>query len=982
MKSLTLLAPLLLCVTLLCSSLNVASDSAAEALAILKWKASLQSQNHSVLLSWNTSNNPNTKTSPCAWFGIHCNHADSVTKINLTGYGVKGTLHLFPFLSLPNLAELDLSTNELYGIIPPKISQLSKLTYLDLSFNQFSGKIPPEISHLVHLQTLHLAGNQLNGSIPREIGQLKFLTGLAYRLVSLLLYNNSLSGPIPPELGNLRNLVEVDLDTNRQTGPIPSTFGNLKKLTVLHMFSNSLSGPIPSELGNMESLSEISLYHNNLSGLIPTSFGDLRHLTLARLYGNQLSGPIPVEIGNLNSLVDLELSENQLNGSIPASLGNLSNLEILFLRDNLLSGSIPNEIGNLMKFSMLELDHNNLTGNLPQGIYRGGSLEYFTANDNQLTGPIPQGLKNCTRLKRVYLERNRLKGNLSEDLGVYPNLKFSELSDNEFYGEVSSNWGNNLSGKIPAEIGNSRQIQRLDLSSNHLVGEIPKEIAKLTSLLDLRLNGNQLSGSVPLELGLMSKLLYLDLSANQLSKSIPETIGNLFMSFYLNLSINQFSQRIPIQVGKLTRLVQLDLSHNMLSGEIPGEFQSLQSLETLNLSHNNLSGEIPASLEKLRGLYTVDISYNELQAQELGWNKGLCGNARGLPPCTPFSKKGHNNNKTVLVVMFSLLSVSCLLNSSIALLFAFKRKKDTDEERQSNASDEIFFSVTPFNGRILYKEIIRATKDFDAQYCIGKGGYENVYKAELSSGDVVAVKKFHPLHPGEMADQRQFLNEVRALIETRHRNIVKFYGFCSSAGHSFLVYKYLERGSLASVLSKNEESKKLDWNKRVNIVKGVVNALSYLHHDCSPPIVHRDITSNNILLDLEYEAHLSDFGTAKLLNPDSSNWSNIAGTYGYIAPELSYTMQVTEKCDVFSFGVLALELIVGAYPGEFLSNLSILTAESIPLNNVLDQSLSPPPPEVVNKLIFILKLAVSCLNINPKSRPTMHTVSQLVFDHI
>ncbi|TYI75951.1 hypothetical protein E1A91_D06G042800v1 [Gossypium mustelinum] len=660
-----------------------------------------------------------------------------------------------------------------------------------------------------------------------------------------------------------------------------------------------------------------------------------------------------------------------------------------------------------MKLSVLELDHNNLTGNLPQGICRGGSLEYFTANDNQLTGPIPQGLKNCTSLKRVYLERNRLRGNISEDLGVYPNLKFIELSDNDLYGEVSPNWGlcrslqslsiarNNLSGKIPAEIGNSRQIQRLDLSSNHLVGEIPKKISKLTSLLYLFLNGNQLSGSVPLELGLMSKLLYLDLSANQLSKSIPETIGNLSMSFYLNLSINRFSQRIPIQVGKLTTLVQLDLSHNMLSGEIPGEFQSLQSLETLNLSHNNLSGEIPSSLEKLRGLYTVDISYNELQGpipncqaflnasgRELGGNKGLCGNARGLPPCTPFSKKGHNNNKTFLVVMFSLLSVSCLLISSIALLFAFKRKKDTDEERQSNARDEIFFSVTPLNGRKLYKEIIRATKDFEAQYCIGKGGYGNVYKAELSSGDVVAVKKFHPLHTGEMADQRQFLNEVRALVETRHRNIVKFYGFCSSAGHSFLVYKYLERGSLASVLSKNEESEKLDWNKRVNIVKGVVNALSYLHHDCSPPIVHRDITSNNILLDLEYEAHLSDFGTAKLLNPDSSNWSNIAGTYGYIAPELSYTMQVTEKCDVFSFGVLALELIVGAYPGEFLSNLSILTAESIPLNNVLDQSLSPPPPEVVNKLIFILKLAVSCLNINPKSRPTMHTVSQLVFDHI
>ncbi|XP_039028816.1 MDIS1-interacting receptor like kinase 2-like [Hibiscus syriacus] len=426
------------------------------------------------------------------------------------------------------------------------------------------------------------------------------------------------------------------------------------------------------------------------------------------------------------------------------------------------------------------------------------------------------------------------------------------------------------------------------------------------------------------------------------------------MLFYLNLSFNQFSQRIPAQVGKLIGLVLLDLSHNMLSEEIPTLFQSLQSLMTLNLSYNNLSGEIPATFEQLRGLYSVDISHNQLHGpipniqafqnasiEALQGNKGLCGNASGLPPCTPLSNKGHN--KKLFVVMFPFLLVASLSISSIALLFTFKkRKKDADEERQSSAGGEIFFSIASFNGKILYEEIIRATKDFDAQYCVGKGGYGNVYKAELSSGDVVAVKKFHPLHTGKMADQRQFLNEARALVDTRQRNIVKFYGFCSSADRSFLVYKYLERGCLASVLSNDEESKKLDWNKRVNIVKGVVHALSYLHHDCSPPIVHRDITSSNILLDLECEAHLSDFGAAKLLHPDSSNWTNIAGTYGYIAPELSYTMKVTEKCDGFSFGVLALELIVGRYPDDFLSDLSILTAEHIPLNCVLDQRLSSP----------------------------------------
>ncbi|KAK8491240.1 hypothetical protein V6N12_030638 [Hibiscus sabdariffa] len=994
MKCLTLLPPLLFFLTLLSSSLNVASDSAAEAQAILKWKASLENQNHSLLLSWNTSksNNP----SPCAWSGIHCNHADSVVRINLTLIGVKGTLHSFPFSSLPSLAEVDLSTNELYGIIPPQISLLSKLTYLDLSYNMFSGQIPPEIGHLIHLGTLHLAGNQLNGSIPQEIGQLKSMTELALcsnylndsipaslgnlsQLVSLLLYDNSLSGPIPPELGSLRNLSELYMDTNRLSGPIPATLGNLKSLSILFMFNNSLSGPIPPELGNLESLTEISLYHNNLSGSIPSSFGDLRLLTLVHLYQNNLSGPIPEEMGNLKSLVDLELSENKLNGSIPASLGKLSNLEILFLRDNQLSGRIPNEIGSLLKLTVLELDKNNLAGHLPPDICRGGSLENFTANDNQLVGPIPRGLKSCTSLKRVHLARNRLRGNISEDLGVYPNLYFIDMSDNEFY----------------VEIGNSRQIQRLDLSSNHLIGEIPKEIAKLTSLLELYLRGNQLSGSIPLELGHVSRLLRLDLSANQLRKSIPETIGNLPMLFDLNLSFNRFSQRIPIELGKLSNLVFLDLSHNVLSGEIPEAFQSLQSLTWLNLSSNNLTGEIPATFEQLRGLDTVDISYNQLQGpipnckafqlaskDALQGNNGLCGNASGLTPCTVFSKKGHNN-KTLFVVMFPLLLVCSLSISSIAFLFTFKkRKKDADEERQSSASEEIFFTASSFDGRVLYQEIIGATKDFHAQYCVGKGGYGNVYKAELSSGDVVAVKKFHLLHTGKMEDQRQFLKEVRALVETRHRNIVKFYGFCSSVDRSFLVYKYLERGSLASTLSNDEESKKLDWNKRVNIVKGVVHALSYLHHDCTPPIVHRDITSSNILLDLEYEAHLSDFGTAKLLNPDSSNWTNIAGTYGYIAPELSYTMKVTEKCDVYSFGVLALELIVGGYPGDFLSNLSILTAERIPLNHVLDQRLLPPQPDVENKLVFILKVVVSCLDNNPKSRPTMHTVSQLLFDRI
>ncbi|CDP20802.1 unnamed protein product [Coffea canephora] len=183
----------------------------------------------------------------------------------------------------------------------------------------------------------------------------------------------------------------------------------------------------------------------------------------------------------------------------------------------------------------------------------------------------------------------------------------------------------------------------------------------------------------------------------------------------------------------------------------------------------------------------------------------------------------------------------------------------------------------------MYREIIKATEEFSEIFCIGEGGFGS----------------------------------------------------------------YLERGSLAKFFSVDEEAKELDWEKRVNIIKGVAHALSYMHHDCTPSIVHRDISSNNVLLDSEYEARLSDFGTAKFLRKDSSNWTTLGGTLGYVAPELAYTLRVTEKCDVYSFGILTLETIKGTHPGDII-------------------------------LISTIKLAKACLHVNPESRPTMHMISSLL----
>ncbi|RVX18187.1 MDIS1-interacting receptor like kinase 2 [Vitis vinifera] len=803
-------------------------------------------------------------------------------------------------------------------LIPPQIGLLSKLKYLDLSTNQFSGGIPPEIGLLTNLEVLHLVQNQLNGSIPHEIGQLASLYELA-------LYTNQLEGSIPASLGNLSNLAS------------------------LYLYQNQLSGSIPPEMGNLTNLLELYSDSNNLTGPIPVSLCDLSGLTLLHLYANQLSGPIPQEIGNLKSLVDLELSENQLNGSIPTSL----------------VGCARN-------------GHKQAVWLFTEGICQGGSLVRFTVSDNHLSGPIPKSLKNCRNLTRALFQGNQLTGNISEVVGDSPNLEYIDLSYNRFHGELSHNWGrcpqlqrleiagNNITGCIPEDFGISTNLALLDLSSNHLVGEIPKKLGSVTSLWKLILNDNQLSGNIPPELGSLSDLGYLDLSANRLNGSIPEHLGDCLDLHYLNLSNNKLSHGIPVQMGKLSHLSQLDLSHNLLTDGIPPQIQGLQSLEMLDLSHNNLCGFIPKAFEDMPALSYVDISYNQLQGpiphsnafrnatiEVLKGNKDLCGNVKGLQPCKygfgvdqqPV-KKSH---KVVFIIIVPLLGALVLLSAFIGIFLIAERRERTPEIEEGDVQNYLL-SISTFDGRAMYEEIIKATKDFDPMYCIGKGGHGSVYKAELPSGNIVAVKKLHPSDM-DMANQKDFLN------------------------------KYLERGSLATILSR-EEAKRLGWATRVKIIKGVAHALSYMHHDCSPPIVHRDISSNNILLGSQYEPHISDLGTAKLLKVDSSNQSKLAGTVGYVAPEHAYTMKITEKTDVYSFGVIALEVIKGRHPGDQILSISVSPEKNIVLKDMLDPRLPPLTPQDEGEVVAIIKLATACLNANPQSRPTMEIISQMLSQRI
>ncbi|XP_023514475.1 MDIS1-interacting receptor like kinase 2-like [Cucurbita pepo subsp. pepo] len=389
-----------------------------------------------------------------------------------------------------------------------------------------------------------------------------------------------------------------------------------------------------------------------------------------------------------------------------------------------------------------------------------------------------------------------------------------------------------------------------------------------------------------------------------LSGPIPRTFVDL-------LHINHYStENFIVQNYGIT--LDIDFSHNFLDGEFT--HLSLDHIRptSINFSYNSLIGKIPDFLVLFKN---INLSYNKLEGKVsdqilhrfdvsavLG-NQNLCGSILPLHPC---DSQNHGIFKTLIILLPSIFLF--LLCFSCFTLVRSRTKNKVTHETKSNKHGNVF-CIWDYDGKIAYDDIIEATEDFDIKYCIGTGGYGSVYRARLPNGKVVALKKLHTREAQETTLFKSFQNEVDMLKEIRHKNVIRLHGYCLHKRCMFLIYEYMERGSLFWVLSNDKEAEELDWKKRLNVIRGVSHALSYIHHDCITPIIHRDVTTSNILLDSNLNAFLSDFGISRLLDLESSYHTTIGGTCGYIAPELAYTMVITEKCDVYSFGVVALEII-------------------------------------------------------------------------
>lgn len=927
-----------------------------------------------------------------------------------------------------NLVVFNISINRFGGGIRDLFDRCPRLRFLDLSSNMFVGHIWQGFSNL---QEFSVSGNNITGVITADT----FPSNCS--LSQLDLSQNNLSGTFPDSISNCRNLTNLNIWGNRFSGMIPPGIGSLQELEYLFLGNNIFDRRIPEQLLNCSKLASLDLSKNNFGPEVQGIFGRFTQVKFLMLQGNNYSQGIESSgILTLKNILRLDLSFNNFSGQLPIEIAQMPQLKFLILAYNNFSGHIPPAFGNITTLQALDLSHNMLSGPIPPSLGNLTSLLWLTLADNSLTGQIPPEIGNCRSLMWLNLANNQLSGEIPlsiAEMGSSPGETF-EL--NRRNSRISASSGECLAMRrwLPAEYPPFSFVHTLMNRKN--CRRTWDNLLSGRGIISICLNQSSRSRTLNIS-------GYIQLTGNRLTGEIPVQIGKMTWLSLIHLNRNRFSGRLPDEIGKLP-LVVLNVSTNLLSGPIPSTVGDLRCLQNLDLSLNNFSGELPQALNYLSELNMFNVSFNPFLAGvipttgQLGAfdDNSFLGNPlikrshtnQSSPPTDPSLQQDEGaaalSRRMVAFWIFFAISVALFFSGFLILAFCvvgrrrssnaapsddpFPREGSSSSKRwhgmEASSSSSTATSGASFDAAKVirldkavsfsYLDIVAATRGFSDDMVIGRGGFGVVYRGVLPDGRPVAVKKLQRQGP---EGEREFQAEMEVLCRGRaggwpHPNLVALFGWCLLGAQKLLVYEYMQGGSLEDVIA---DWAQLGWEGRLAVAAGVARALVFLHHECFPAVVHRDVKASNVLLDGAGRARVTDFGLARVVRPGDSHVSTVvAGTVGYVAPEYGHTWHATTKGDVYSFGVLAMELATGrrALDGDDECLVELVRRVSregrqgaavvVPVRLPGMEPGDGTPTEGLGAMGKLLGLGLRCTEESPQARPSMKQVLEDLLDII